>query len=110
MPTEDGKATVMDPEPGQVWVEFMKDHEEGVVKSNEESDSGLDVDFKKGHKTRIYLSRVEPPASERLHVGDRLVALNGKSVESFNGDLDAIREVLNYHNVIEMIVDPTLKR
>ena len=88
----------------------MKDHEQGVVKSKEEKDSGLDVEIKKGHKDRVYLSKVEPPASERLHVGDRLVALNGKSVESFDGDLDEIREVLNHSNVIEMIVDPTLKR
>lgn len=100
----------MDPEPGQVWVEFMKDHEQGVVRSKEEKDSGLDVEFKKGHGKRVYLSRAEPPASERLHVGDRLVALNGKSVESFNDDLDSIREVLNHSNVIEMIVDPTLKK
>ena len=102
--------SVMDPEPGQVWVEFMKDHEDGVTKSKNETDSGLDVEFKKGHKKRVYLSRVEPPASDKLHVGDRLVALNGKSVESFGGDLDAIREVLNHANVIEMVVDPTLKR
>jgi len=82
----------------------------GVVKSKEVVDSGLDVEFKKGHKDRVYLSKVEPPASDKLHVGDRLVALNGKVMDSYNGDLDQIREVFDYSNVVELVVDPTLKR
>jgi hypothetical protein len=101
------KTSVMDPDPGHLWVEFMKDGDDGRTTS-EKVDSGLDVEFKKGRKKRIYLSRVEYPASSKLHVGDRLVAFNGKSVESYGGDLDLIRKELLDHNVIELVVDPTL--
>jgi PDZ domain-containing secreted protein len=102
------KVSVMDPEPGQLYVEFMKDGGDGITSSEDAFDSGLAVDFKKGHKDRVYISKVEPPASAKLTVGDRLLALNGKSVESFDGDLDEIRQVLNHNNVIALVVDPTL--
>jgi predicted metalloprotease with PDZ domain len=104
------KVSVMDPEPGQLYVEFMKDGGDGIKESEDAYDSGLGVDFKKGHKDRVYISKVEPPASAKLTVGDRLLALNGKSIESFDGDLDKIRQVFNHNNVIELVVDPTLQK
>jgi hypothetical protein len=102
------KVSVMDPVPGQLFVEFMKDGGDGTTTSEDVSDSGLDVEFKKGHKDRIYISRVEPPASDKLTVGDRLIAMNGKSIESFGRNLDEIRQVLNHNNVIQLLVDPTM--
>jgi predicted metalloprotease with PDZ domain len=107
---ENVKVSVMDPEPGQLYVEFMKDGADGTTRSADAFDSGLDVDFKKGHKDRVYISKVEPPASAKLTVGDRLIAMNGKLVESFDGDLGEIRQVLNHNNVIQVVVDPTLQK
>lgn len=107
MIVEPQPTSVMDPEPGQLFVEYHKDGDDGYS-TKEKLDSGLDVEFKKGHKKRIYLSKVEHPASQKLTVGDRLIALNGKSVESYQHDLDAIREELRRNNVISLLVDPTL--
>lgn len=97
----------MDPEPGQLFVEFHKDGGDGSS-TKAKADAGLDVEMKSGHGKRIYLSRVEPPASAKLHVGDLLVALNGKSVDSFGGDLDKIREEFKSNNVVALVVDPTM--
>jgi PDZ domain-containing secreted protein len=106
--SEEKSPSVMDPLPGQLFVEYHKDGGDGSS-SKEKADAGLDVERKKQHDpSRIYLSRVEPPASKKLNVGDRLVALNGKSVESFGGDLDAIRTEFNRNNVVELVVDQTL--
>lgn len=99
--------SVMDPQPGHLFVEFHKDGGDGSS-TKEKGDAGLDVEFKAGHgKERVYLSRVEHPASSKLHVGDRLLALNGKSVESLGYDLDRIREEFLSNNVVAMVVDPT---
>ena len=100
--------SVMDPQPGHLFVEFHKDGGDGSS-TKEKADSGLDVEFKAKHgKHRIYLSKVEHPASSKLHVGDRLLALNGKSVESLGYDLDRIREEFRSNNVVALLVDPTM--
>jgi PDZ domain len=100
--------SVMDPQPGHLFVEFHKDGGDGSS-TKEKADSGLDVEFKAKHgKHRIYLSKVEHPASSKLHVGDRLLALNGKSVESLGYDLDRIREEFRSNNVVALVVDPTM--
>jgi PDZ domain len=100
--------TVMDPQPGQLFVEFHKDGGDGSS-GKERADSGLDVEFKARHgKHRVYLSKVEHPASSKLHVGDRLLALNGKSVESLGYDLELIRQELRSNNVVAVVVDPTM--
>jgi len=100
--------SVMDPQPGQLFVEFHKDGADGM-NTKARADSGLDVEFKARHgKNRVYLSKVEPPASEKLHVGDRLLAINGKSVVSMGYDLNAIREEFLSNNVVALVVDPTM--
>jgi membrane-associated protease RseP (regulator of RpoE activity) len=97
---------VMDPLPGQKYVEFSKDGADGDRKSK--VDSGLDIENKPGHGDRIYLSKVKHPAPEHnLHVGDRLVALNGKKVEEFSS-LSSIRDEFATKNVVRMVVDPTM--
>jgi PDZ domain len=96
----------MDPLPGQLYVEYSKDGGDGETKTAAES--GLDVTKKAGYGDRIYLSRVAYPASSKLHVGDRLVALNGRRVEKFGGDLDAIRKTMTNGNVVRLLVDPTM--
>ena len=59
--------SVMDPQPGHLFVEFHKDGGDGSS-TKEKADSGLDVEFKAKHgKHRIYLSKVEHPASSKLH-------------------------------------------
>lgn len=128
----------MDPLPGHLFVEFSKDGADGSSTKEKADgtfpenaamrfillcvflshgqvvrlfilSAGLDVGRKKGHdSSRIYLTRVEPPASSKLTVGDRLIALNGKSVESFNGDLNAIRQEFKSNNVVQLVVDPTM--
>jgi hypothetical protein len=106
--SEKNTVSVMDPQPGHLFVEFHKDGGDGSS-GKEKADSGLDVEFKAGHgKKRIYLSKVEHPASANLHVGDRLLALNGKSVESLDCNLDRIREELRSNNVVSLVVDPTM--
>ena len=107
MNLEPNPVSVMDPEPGQLYVEFHKDGDDGES-TREKADSGLDVTFKKGHKKRVYLSKVEYPASSKLTVGDQVIALNGKSIKSYGDDLDKIREELRRQNVIALVVDPTL--
>ena len=98
----------MDPKVGEQYVEYSKNGGDGATKGAGES--GLDVEHKSGHKKRVYLSKVEMPApTHRLKVGDRLVALNGRSIEKY-ADLDAIRKELDNHNVIAMVVDPTMNR
>ena len=102
--------SVMDPKPGQLFVEFQKDGGNGYS-TKEKEDSGLDVEYKPGYGTkRVYLSKVEHPASSKLHVGDQLLALNGKSVETLGYDLDKIRAEFRSNNVVTMVVDPTMKR
>jgi hypothetical protein len=100
--------TIMDPMPGEKYVEFSKDGADGDRKSN--IDSGLDVETKPGHGNRIYLAKVQYPApAHHLHPGDRLVALNGKSVEEYPS-LDSIRDEFATKNVVRMVVDPTMLR
>lgn len=98
---------VMDPKPGERYVEYSKDGSDGDTKRVDES--GLDVEHKKNHgEERIYLSKVQHPApGHNLKVGDRLVALNGKKIEEYSS-LQAIREEIHNHNVVRLVVDPTL--
>jgi hypothetical protein len=106
--SEEKSPSIMDPLPGHTFVEYHKDGGDGSS-SKEKADAGLDVERKARHDpSRIYLSRVEPPASTKLNVGDRLVALNGKSVESFGGDLGAIRTEFKRNNVVQLVVDQTM--
>lgn len=100
---------IMDPMPGQRFVEFSKDGADGDRKSK--VDSGLDVETKPSHgSTRIYLSKVQHPApAHNLAVGDRLVALNDKKIEEY-ANLDAIRDEFASKNVVRMVVDPTMLR
>mmetsp|Transcript_28198 Transcript_28198/g.46746 ORF Transcript_28198/g.46746 Transcript_28198/m.46746 type:complete len:115 (-) Transcript_28198:253-597(-) len=98
--------TVMDPKPGERYVEYSKDGFDGDVKSS--VDSGLDVENKPNLGSNIYLSKVTAPAPEHnLKIGDRLVALNGKKIESY-GSLEAVRKELASKNVICMVIDPTM--
>jgi hypothetical protein len=101
--------TVMDPMPGEKYVEFSKDGADGDRKSN--IDSGLDVEHKPGHGNhRIYLAKVQHPAPpHHLAVGDRLIALNDKKIEEY-ANLDAIRDEFASKNVVRMVVDPTMLR
>lgn len=98
--------SAMDPLPGQLYVEYSKDGGDGNRKT--QADSGLDVTKRKGHGNRIYLSRVTHPASTKLNVGDRLVALNGKKIEDYAGNLDKIRDTFTNGNVVRLLVDPTM--
>lgn len=100
----DYKYDPMDPLPGQKFVEFSKNGSDGDVKVKGDP-SGLDVEMKSKY---IFLSKVDDPApSHHLHVGDRVIALNGKKIEKYN-DLDAMRDVLENYNVIQLVVDPTM--
>ena len=97
---------IMDPLPGQKYVEYSKDGADGERKSK--VDSGLDIETKPGHGDRIYLCKVKHPAPEHnLHVGDRLVALNGKKIEDYS-NLNSIRDEFATKNVVKMVVDPTM--
>lgn len=100
---------VMDPKPGEKYVEFSKDGADGDRKSV--VDSGLDVDTKANHDpSRIYLVKVQHPApTHSLAVGDRLIALNDKRVEEYPS-LNAIRDEFASKNVVRMVVDPTMLR
>jgi hypothetical protein len=75
--------TVMDPIPGQKYVEYSKDGDDGERKSS--FAPGLDIERKpKINPDWIFISRVEHPApTHHLNVGDRLVALNGKKIEDY---------------------------
>ena len=102
-------AGVMDPKPGQKYVEYHKDGGDGNSKGGGSGTSGLDVEIKPKHgPDRIYISKVKHPAPEYINVGDRLIALNGKSMKTFDGDLDQIRHELGNNNVIRMVIDQTL--
>jgi len=69
------KYNPMDPLPGQKYVEFSKDGDDGNVKVKGVN-CGLNVE-KKGKY--IFLCKVEYPAPiATLHVGDRVIAINGK--------------------------------
>ena len=97
----------MDPMPGQKYVEFSKDGSDGESKVKG-VDPGLDV-HKKGKY--IYLSRVEHPApTHNLHVGDRVIAMNGKRIEKYNDDLAAMKKSMTNNNVVRLVVDPTMLR
>lgn len=98
--------SAMDPRPGQLYVEYSKDGGDGETKTAAES--GLDVTKRAGHGNRVYLSKVTHPASSRLNVGDRLVAVNGNKIEKFSGDLDSIRRTLTDRNVVRLLVEPTM--
>ena len=66
---------------------------------------GLDIQ-KKGKY--MYLSKVEHPApSHNLHVGDRVIALNGKKIEKYKSTSDMIKKMTN-NNVVRLVVDPTM--
>merc|ERR1711935_505249 len=96
-----------DPLPGQKYVEFSKNKDDGESKVKADP-SGLDVELRGKY---IYLSKVESPApSHHLHVKDRVIALNGKKIEKYDNDLGAIREILENHNVIRLVIDPTALR
>jgi len=98
---------VMDPLPGQRYVEFSKNGDDGDRKVKGDP-SGLDVEIKGKY---VYLCRVDHPApSKNLHVGDRVIALNGKKIEKYKKDIDAMRNTLENYNVIRLVVDPTLLR
>ncbi|KAG7343652.1 hypothetical protein IV203_021660 [Nitzschia inconspicua] len=106
-PEVEGK-TIMDPMPGEKYVEYSKDGADGDRKSK--VDSGLDIERKPGHGNRIYLAKVQHPApAHNLAVGDRLVALNDKKIEDYP-NLDAIRDEFATKNVVRMVVDPTMLR
>jgi len=64
----------MDPTPGQIYVEFSKDGNDGNSKVKGVN-CGLNVE-KRGKY--IYLCKVEYPAPKTLHLGDRVIAINGK--------------------------------
>ena len=101
---------IMDPQPGQRYVEFMKDSY-GAKKSEDGGlDSGLDVTTKSGYGNRIYISKVDGiavQAGPQVAVGDRIVALNGKKIESY-GSLEDIRSEFYKKNTIAMVTDPTM--
>lgn len=66
---------------------------------------GLDIQ-KKGKY--MYLSKVEHPApSHNLHVGDRVIALNGKKIEKYKSTSDMVKKMTN-NNVVRLVVDPTM--
>jgi len=97
----------MDPMPGQKYVEYSKDGDNGETKIKGDP-SGLDVEIKGKY---IYLSKVEHPApSHHLHVGDRLIALNGKKIEKYKNDLGKVRDSLENNNVVRLVIDPTMLR
>ena len=104
-----GRGT-MDPQPGQRFVEFSKDSH-GARKSEDGGlESGLDVMTKPGYGNRIYISKVEGIAAQsgaQVAVGDRVVALNGKKIESY-ASLDDIRNEFTVKNTVAMVTDPTM--
>ena len=95
----------MDPLPGQKYVEYSKDGEDGETKVK-----GVDcgLKFKKKGKY-IFLKKVEYPApTHNLNVGDRVIAVNGKKIEKYDDDLDAIKQTMDNNNVVRLVVDPTM--
>ena len=101
---------IMDPQPGQRFVEFSKDSF-GAKKSEDGGlDSGLDVMTKPGYGNRIYIAKVDGIAAQagaQINPGDRIVSLNGKKIESY-GSLDDIRNEFFVKNTIAMVTDPTM--
>mmetsp|Transcript_13814 Transcript_13814/g.29057 ORF Transcript_13814/g.29057 Transcript_13814/m.29057 type:complete len:112 (-) Transcript_13814:180-515(-) len=96
----------MDPLPGEKFVEYSKNGEDGDVK-NKGDPSGLEF-ITKGKF--FFLSKVEHPApAHNLHVGDRVLALNGKRIEKYSS-LSAIQEQAENHNVVRILVSPTTLR
>ena len=62
-------------------------------------------------QAELYISKVEGVAAEagaRINPGDRIVALNGKRIEKYRGDLDSIRAELTAKNTVAMVTDPTM--
>mmetsp|Transcript_52267 Transcript_52267/g.79353 ORF Transcript_52267/g.79353 Transcript_52267/m.79353 type:complete len:109 (-) Transcript_52267:8-334(-) len=102
---------LMDPKPGQRFVEFSKDGHGGKKSEGEGGlASGLDVETRAGYGDKIYISKVEGIAAQagaQINPGDRIIALNGKKIESY-GSLDEIRSEMTIKNTIAMITDPTL--
>eukprot|EP00537_Pseudo-nitzschia_pungens_P007122 CAMPEP_0172361604 /NCGR_PEP_ID=MMETSP1060-20121228/5417_1 /TAXON_ID=37318 /ORGANISM="Pseudo-nitzschia pungens, Strain cf. cingulata" /LENGTH=116 /DNA_ID=CAMNT_0013083925 /DNA_START=326 /DNA_END=676 /DNA_ORIENTATION=- len=103
----DYKYDPMDPMPGQKYVEYSKDGEDGETKVKN-VDSGLT--FKKKGKY-IYLAKVAHPApAHNLHEGDRVIALNGKKIESYNDNLKLMKKSIDDNNVVRLVIDPTMLR
>jgi len=101
------KYNPMDPLPGQKYVEFSKDGDDGNSKVKGVN-CGLNVE-KKGKY--IFLCKVEYPAPiATLHVGDRVIAINGKKVEKYDNDLSAMVKTMTNNNVVKLVVDPTMLR
>jgi len=94
----------MDPTPGQIYVEFSKDGNDGNSKVKGVN-CGLNVE-KRGKY--IYLCKVEYPAPKTLHLGDRVIAINGKKVEKYENDLCAMVKTMTDNNVVRLVVDPTM--
>jgi C-terminal processing protease CtpA/Prc len=103
--------SVMDPKPGQRFVEFSKDGHGGKKSEGEGGlASGLDVETRQGYGKKIYISKVEGIAAQagaQINPGDRVVALNGKKIEAY-GSLDEIRSEFTIKNTVAMITDPTM--
>lgn len=97
----------MDPLPGQKYVEYSKDGEDGETKIKD-VDSGLKFEIKGKY---IFLKEVKHPApTHNLHPGDRVIAVNGKTVEKYKKDLTKIKTAVDDHNVVRLVVDPTTLR
>jgi predicted metalloprotease with PDZ domain len=98
---------VMDPLPGQKYVEYSKNMSDGESKVKGDN-CGLNV-HKKGRY--IYLCKVKHPApSHNLHIGDRVIAINGKKIEKYNNDLSSMVQSMTDNNVVRLVVDPTMLR
>mmetsp|Transcript_4590 Transcript_4590/g.10018 ORF Transcript_4590/g.10018 Transcript_4590/m.10018 type:complete len:115 (-) Transcript_4590:910-1254(-) len=95
----------MDPLPGQKYVEYSKDGDDGETKVKN-VDCGLK--FQKKGKY-VFLKKVKHPApTHNLNVGDRVIAVNGKKIENYDDDLDAIKQKMDDNNVVRLVVDPTM--
>jgi S1-C subfamily serine protease len=100
------KYDVMDPLPGQKYVEYSKNMADGESKVIGDN-CGLDV-HKKGRY--FYLRKVEHPApSHNLRVGDRIIAINGKKIENYK-NLSSMVQTMTDNNVVRLVVDPTMLR
>ena len=96
---------VMAPLPGQKYVEFSKNGADGESKVKNDY-CGLNV-HKKGNF--FFLCKVEYPApSHSLHVGDRIIAINGKKVEKYRNNLSRMVQNMTNNNVVRLVVDPTM--
>eukprot|EP00536_Pseudo-nitzschia_multiseries_P011550 jgi/Psemu1/308330/fgenesh1_kg.400_\ len=95
----------MDPMPGQKYVEYSKDGDDGETKVKD-VDCGLKLK-KKGKY--VYLASVKHPApAHNLNKGDRVIAVNGKKIESYDDDLKAVKKSMDNNNVVRLVVDPTM--